>query len=287
MNIVENYNNIKYATLLDSGIEWPTMMAFGAIHWNEHSWTEAINEFISNVKSWDINIISGRVILVSVWNELARDNNVRFVEENMNRIFLDTNTSDTQESIRARELMSLFEEADYLLDLHSTSGESIPFAFCEENVLDLAQNIWIPYVITGWSNLGGDVAGDTENYMNNKWGAGITFESGNHLSPQWKTNSCRALNNFLASYGVIDKSFYEDFEWERKTIRMSELYNLTTDSFEYALDKVENFMIVKAWDVIWYDWLLEVKYDRDICLVMPTMKNFKRGEEIFFVWEII
>jgi predicted deacylase len=37
--------------------------------------------------------------------------------------------------------MILFKEADYHLDLHSTSGKSIPFAFCEESVLDLAKNI--------------------------------------------------------------------------------------------------------------------------------------------------
>jgi mannose-6-phosphate isomerase-like protein (cupin superfamily) len=122
--------------------------------------------------------------------------------------------------------------------------------------------------------------------MNDKWWAGLTFESGNHLSPEWKNNSYRALKNFLSSYWIIDESFYSDFNWEKRIIRMSEVYLLKTDNFRYAISNVENFMNIESGTVIWYDGEEAVSYNRDICLVMPTEKNFKIWEEAFFVGEI-
>ena len=81
--------------------------------------------------------------------------------------------------------MKILRESDYLLDLHSTSGPSIPFLFTETPDIDLARRFGVSHVISGWSELNSDAtAGDTECYINEHGGAGFTFEAGNHDNPE-------------------------------------------------------------------------------------------------------
>jgi hypothetical protein len=50
--------------------------------------------------------------------------------------------------------MPAFEGKTHLLDLHSTSGPSIPFLFSERRNFEIAEKLGVPHVVVGWNDLG-------------------------------------------------------------------------------------------------------------------------------------
>lgn len=98
--------------------------------------------------SREITLLKGTLALVFVGNEEAALADKRYVRHNMNRCFRDDLPDDgSYERKRAAELKKILDTADYFLDLHSTSGPSVPFLFSERKNLDFAKKIGIPHVI--------------------------------------------------------------------------------------------------------------------------------------------
>ncbi len=266
------------------------VLVFSWIHWNETSWIEANKKLATQIIKWEIKILRWSLTLVLEANEQAIEKWVREVEKNMNRLFTDNIKNTCYEEARAIDLMKLIRESNYLLDLHSTSWPSIPFAYAEENSLELAKKIWINNIISWWWKLSekkgnNNIAWDTENYMNKKWWQAITFEAWNHNNPNWAEISYKILLNFLATLWIIEKKYYKIIEWEKTHTKITWYYTAKTNSFKYAI-KAENFMRLKKWTLIWYDWGLEVKAEEDMILVMPKKEEIVREWiEVFFKWK--
>lgn len=115
--------------------------------------------------------------------------------------------------------MGILDTVDFLLDLHSTSGPSIPFLFSERHHLIFAQSLGISHIIGGWNDLGSDsTAGDTENYVNARGGVGFTFEAGNH-SCHWQMAGLKSAGysyDPILEVKVSEIISYEEFESSRK-----------------------------------------------------------------------
>ncbi|PID87694.1 hypothetical protein CSB07_00020 [Candidatus Gracilibacteria bacterium] len=263
------------------------VLVFSGIHGNETSGIEANKKLATQIIKGEIKILRGSLTLVLEANEQAIEKGVREVEKNMNRLFTDNIKNTCYEEARAIDLMKLIRESNYLLDLHSTSGPSIPFAYAEENSLELAKKIGINNIISGWGKLSekkgnNNIAGDTENYMNKKGGQAITFEAGNHNNPNGAEISYKILLNFLATLGIIEKKYYKIIEGEKTHTKITGYYTAKTNSFKYAI-KAENFMRLKKGTLIGYDGGLEVKAEEDMILVMPKKEEIVReGIEVFF-----
>ncbi len=273
-----------------SSSEDKQVLVFSWIHWNETSWIEANKRLASQIIKWEIELLRWRLILVLEANEEAIKQWKREVEKNMNRLFTDTTKDTCYEERRAIELMKLIRESDYLLDLHSTSWPSTPFSYAEKNSLELAKKVWINNIISWWWELsekrGNDnIAWDAENYMNKKWWQAITFEAWNYYNPDWAIISYKILLNFLVTLWFIDEKYFEEIDWERTHTQITWYYTARTSSFRYAI-KAENFMRLKKWTLIWYDWGLEVIAEEDMVLVMPKKEEIVREWiEVFFKWK--
>lgn len=186
--------------------------------------------------------------------------------------------------------MKEFQEKDYLLDLHSTSGPSVPFLFSEKENVEMAKKIGVPHVIVGWGELGSDsIDGTTENYMNSLGGRGFTFEAGNHESPEWWENAYQVLLNFLSSLGIIDQKLYKGLPWKKTFIHMSHIHVCKTGVFKFALSEEElvNFTPLKKDTLIGIDGDEEIRAEKDCILVMPSLNTVKKGEDVFFLGEIL
>jgi len=285
---MQNYKNINSAYLFDTKIQWKTIVIFSWIHWDEISWIFATKKFINEIDSWNILLNSWRLIIVTNCNEIAIKNVLRYDKKNLNRLFFNWKKWDTYEEKRSDELMKILDEADYFLDLHSTSWPSIPFLFSEEKNFGFAKQLWISHIIWWWAELENWlISWDTENYVNNIWWVWFTFEAGNHDAPDWWKNAYQMILNFLSSLNIIDKKYFIKI-WDKQLfIKMTDFYNAKSNIFKYNVS-TENFSKIEKWTFIWTDNNEKVFAKEDMILVMPKdEKVIEKGIEVFFIWKEI
>ncbi len=288
MEIISRYNNIIWLYRIDTKIKWPNVTIFSWIHWDEISWIKATKKLIKNIKSWNIKILNWTLNILVWANREAIKLNKRYIKYNLNRLFIKWNNLKWYEFIRSKELMKILDKSDYLLDLHSTSGPSIPYAFSEIKSFSFVKKMWIPVVVLWWWDLNSlSVSWDTENYINNCWWIWITIESWSHLSPFWLKNSYQIILNYLSNLWLIDNSYFNKLDWNDKHIKMSKVYVCETWNFSFKLDCLENFQDIKKWTLIWLDWNKKIIAENDFVLVMPNLANPKKWEDVFFVWYLI
>lgn len=290
MKIKNNYKNINNCVLIDSWIPWPIVSIFSGIHWDEISWIKANKNFYDKVKSWEINLKKWKLILVLEANEQAIKINDRQVKYNLNRLFKSKlEDIDDYEYKRAWELKSILNESDYLLDLHSTSGPSIPFIFSEIQNLDFAKQLGVSQIIAWWNELGWIISGDTETYINSKSWVWFTFEAWNHTNPNWEKNAYQMILNFLSYLWFIDKNYFKIIGGNKKEyIKMKSAYIAKTNNFKYLIHDIENFKKIEKWTIIWKDNKNEVIAENNMVFIMPKKEDIiKKWEEIFFIWEEI
>ena len=119
------------------------------------------------------------VVYLVYGNPDAIEQNLRYTEKNLNRCFLEeSKQGSASEEKRAVELMEVLDQCDALLDLHSYSephGESTPFAFCEQDGLDVVKTFDVPIVLTG---IDAYEKGGTDGYMFNQGKIGVCVELG-------------------------------------------------------------------------------------------------------------
>lgn len=129
---------------------WPVITIFWWIHWDEIAGIKVIDELVKNIQNEKIKLLKWKLIF-AYWNLEAIKKWVRQIDYNMNRIFkkdiiYDKNSLEIK---RSQELSKILDISDILLDIHSTSSESIAFIFAEnfKNELEISKNIWINKVI--------------------------------------------------------------------------------------------------------------------------------------------
>lgn len=283
--IIKNYKNISNAILIDSWISGPTISIFWWIHWDEVSGIKANRYFYEQVKKWNINIKKGKLILVLEANEEAVKINDMQVNYNLNRLFKDDLVDkDDYEYKRVEELKSILKISDYLLDLHSTSGPSIPFLYSEMQNFDLAKKMWVSHVIWGWWDLDwNEISWDTENYINSYGWVWFTFEAWDHLSKDWFKNAYSMILNFLSALEIIDYKYFEKI-WEIEMFfKIIDFYVAKSNDFKYKVLE-NNFQNFKAWTLIWIDSWEEVIANEDMIFVMPKKEEIiQKWVEVYFV----
>ena len=70
---------------IDSGQAGPKLMISGAVHGNEKAGPTALNKLIDLIESGVVTIDKGSLTIVPVCNPKAFEQDVRFVEYNLNR----------------------------------------------------------------------------------------------------------------------------------------------------------------------------------------------------------
>lgn len=288
MKITAKYKWIIWLYLIDSQISWPNISIFSWIHWDEISWVKAAKKILNQIKSWKIKIKSWKINFLIGANRKAINENKRCIKDNLNRLFDDNLKWSWYEFNRSRELLKILKESDYLLDLHSTSGPSIPYLFSEMQNFPIAKKMWISYIVWWWAELNSaSISWDTESYINKLWWAWFTFESWNHLSPEWVKNAHIVSLNFLSILWVIDNNYFNELSSEKNYLKMKEIYVCKTWNFKFKLSDLNNFTNLKKWVLIWVDWDEKIFAKEDMILVMPNLANPKIWEDVFFAWEKI
>lgn len=188
----------------------PALLVFGAVHGNEQSGTHAIRRWIERFESGQVRLKRGRLTMVPVANPKAFVKNEREGDRNLNRNFVPTEQPQNFEDHMVNALAPLLESHDALLDLHSYSGDGIPFAMTgplnnngtlepfarqvEEEAF--AKAVGLPTIVQGWLEVydkavqasNGAIRAEhgigTNEFMRSRGGYAITVESGSHADPE-------------------------------------------------------------------------------------------------------
>ncbi|MBL8806509.1 MAG: succinylglutamate desuccinylase/aspartoacylase family protein [Rhodospirillales bacterium] len=134
----------------DSGRPGPRVMVVGLTHGNEFCGAEALHWALGE----KLRPLAGSLVLafanVAAYRsfEKAKPLDSRFLDRDLNRVWRDDWLANekTREADRARELLPFVTEAEFLLDIHSTSFAVRPFFVSAQHARgrDLAQRIGAP-----------------------------------------------------------------------------------------------------------------------------------------------
>lgn len=226
---------VKKITGLQPG---PKVAIVGVTHGDEPAGLAAL-EFLEDYFT-EHDYPAGELYLVR-GNLEAADRNQRFVDYDMNRLFwedrpdwVDPSWVDYQ---RAEQLKPLLAEMDFVLDIHSTSKPSVPFALGigRADHSRFMKTLPVEFFSHGWV---GKVLGSMLEWFEDQGdGIGVAVECGWHGDPVTRTIAIQSVKAFLNAAGATN------FELEMPPCEKGMdvlVYERVGDaeSFEYAHDYV-------------------------------------------------
>ncbi|MBW2997972.1 succinylglutamate desuccinylase/aspartoacylase family protein [Candidatus Woesearchaeota archaeon] len=274
---MKNYDLLNGNDLfvMDSSVSGPNVLILGGVHGNEYCGVRAIDEVINK------NLISlnkGKVTFVYA-NREAINKEVRFVEENLNRCFLeDKLKTNSYEERMAQDIMKIMDSCDVCLDLHASSCKnSIPFIICENNALEYIKDFPIEIVCGGFDE---HEPGGTDYYMNLLGKVGICVECGYKEDLRTKDVAITCITNILSSLGMID---YNVKRHPKEFLEVNELYQ-PKEEFK-LIKEFDDFEKMSEGSVIGYDGDNEVRtksngfilFARDVKKLDPDRDAFLYG----------
>ncbi len=197
--------------VFNSGIAGTNLLVLGAVHGNEIAGSNAIFKIIDDIQSYKITLKSGGITFVPICNLKAYEQQVRQIDENLNRVVRYHENPMTYEQSLANELVPLIAQNDIVLDLHSTHAKGdMPFVFCDyptpEN-LKMIDALAVDYVLLGWPQIyaGTEISDySTERCAHECQKGGITLECGYHKEPEATDVAYQAIINILQQYDMIE-----------------------------------------------------------------------------------
>jgi predicted deacylase len=148
---------------------------------------------------------------VSIANPVAYAKKVRYVEENLNRIFKRTQKPRSIEARLANDLCKLVDACDVFLDIHSTTAKGSPFIyldFATPTNRRFAKILGPQIAVTGWNELYKKLGKqhqsfETTGYAGKQGKDCLLIECGQHETVTAPAVAYRAIVNSLRHYGLI------------------------------------------------------------------------------------
>src|SRR4051812_32936673 len=143
----------------------PTLTVLGAVHGNERCGALAINRLVEDIDAGKITPTRGTLQLVPITNPKAFEQNVRFVDRNLNRYLYPKDEKQHYEDHLDPILCEVLDRTTVLLDLHSYTSKGGPFIFLGANnrdELDFATSLGVPDFAFGWAEAFGTEGEDSK-----------------------------------------------------------------------------------------------------------------------------
>ncbi len=206
----------------NTNISGKKVLIFGAVHGNEPCGTAAINQIASDIKKNLLSLNAGSLTMVPQCNLDASKANVRFIDNDLNRIFEHHDDSSSYESSLANTLTKLVDECDVLLDIHSMrAATKAPFVFQDyndETSQKWVQSLGIETVLTGWPEIyAGSGYMDTLTYAHQKGKSALCIECGQNEDPTAAQVAYDSIIQTLIFFGLVD-SYYSKQATHKPTL---------------------------------------------------------------------
>lgn len=268
--------NIEYIEGKSNG---PCVVIMGAIHGNERLGEGIIARLLHDIKPENLH---GELVLI-IGNPEAYANHKRFMDSDLNRLFgpqfemlmkKPFQTFNIEEK-RAVEIAPFLQQADYLLDIHSTIKPSVPFVYCENTKahLDLAYLFETEYVVSPAAHSRiPDLTSCSDNYVDQHGGIGITYEAGWHRGPTIFPEVMTKTYKFLYAVGSLETPASTSGKYKKnsKKVAINDYIIPQTPDFHFKKD-FSNFDCVEKGEIIAEDGAKLFKAHKKSFVVFPKI----------------
>lgn len=279
---------IEYVHSFDSGVAGPHVMVMALTHGNEVSGAITLDTLLQR----QLRPVRGRLTLafgnVAAYHAFDPDNvdATRYLDEDMNRVWLPSKLDGPQDSIelrRARELRALVDSVDLLLDIHSMHEEAPPIMMCgaQAKGMQFAAQLGVPETVAadaGHAN--GRRLRDYEGFNDpDSPKNALLIETGQHFSRRSRDVALDVTARFLVHTRVVEAAAVADLISAAVPTRQRFLQVTTpviADSmdFRFAEDYRGLELIPKAGTVIAHDGDTDILTPYDNCvLVQPSLRH--------------
>ncbi len=283
-------------------VSGPTLIVVGSLHGNEPGGAMALRN-LSPKLAEITDSLKGRVYFLT-GNTRALAERVRFINADLNRHWTPHNMSsrgaekvfNTSEGCELSELDRILDRIlitamneVFVLDLHSTSSEGIPFATVGDTLRNrsFAQKFPVPILLGIEEHLDGTML----EYLNNAGAVTLGFEGGQHLSSQTVENHQALVWLALTNSNILDATDIPKLENYRHLLgggkKASRIFEVrcrhaitSEDEFEMK-PGFDNFEPVNRGDVLAVDKDGPVTASESGLILMPLYQ--KLGEDGFFI----
>lgn len=227
---------------IDSGVLGPHFMISGSVHGNEKAGPKALTKLLKHLEQGEITLEKGSLTIVPICNPKAYEQDVRFVDYNLNRSMYPRSDNEIEhyEDRLRNVLCPLLEKCDYLLDLHSCTAPSEAFVilggdYHDPKNVSFAKGVGASRILWGWAEAVGSndnipdprhAFGMTE-YAREHGATAVTIECGNHTHPRGADMAfqgvCNALQYLELSHVDDDLQYDDVFQDDKVTIRFKEV----------------------------------------------------------------
>jgi predicted deacylase len=213
----------------------------------------------------------------------------RCVEEDFNRVWsaevLD-GPRQSRDLARARALRPLYDDTDYLLDLHSMTDPCPPLALAgrQRKGLELAQAVGVPeHIVIDEGHAAGKRLRDYAAFNDpTDPRNALLIECGQHWERASPIVAKQAALRFLRHFGMAEPAFLDvhlaPSPPRQRAIEVTEVITIATDDFRFLQPVSGLAVIARGGSVLARDGDRDVltPYD-DAVLIMPTRRP-KKGE---------
>jgi predicted deacylase len=214
----------------------------------------------------------------------------RCVDEDFNRLWsaevLD-GRRQTRDLARARQLRPVYDETDYLLDLHSMTDPcpALALAGRQQKGLELAHAVGLPeYIIIDGGHAAGKRLRDYSAFDDpTDPRNALLIECGQHWERAAPNVAKQSSLRFLRHFGMLDPAFLDEHLDAKplppqRAIEVTDIVTITTDEFAFVQPATGLAIIPKGGTLLATDGATDVFTPYDDCvLIMPTRRP-KKGE---------
>ncbi|OGC87995.1 hypothetical protein A2419_00820 [Candidatus Adlerbacteria bacterium RIFOXYC1_FULL_48_26] len=257
----------------------PTSMVLVGVHGDETCGVEALKALFPSLV-----IARGRVF-VGYGNPPAISARKRFLERNLNRMFVsdDTLSPEDMESYeykRAQYLKPYLQKSGAVLDVHANPWkEKQTFVICESNATDIANFLPTNLLVSGFDAV---EPGGADYYMNSIGKIGICFECG-YLDDEYSRKTAgEAMMAFLKARGHIENDIVPEVQ---SRVHIFYKGHAKTNNFKLSR-QFTNFERITKGEIIGMDGGEAVVAPKD-CLILFARNGYIPGADVFLLGEVL
>jgi len=274
------------------GVGRPRVLIMGGVHGNERTGVEVVKSLVDALaKPGGGDTVQQGELTLAIGNPEAVEQNVRFVEQDLNRCFGLQEGPSSLERRRAIELEPYLTDIDVLVDLHATNKPSYPFVRlpgplsrslfrnCRERFLKALPPscetvLWDPSFLIGHGHMSDEFALSQASTQDQ--GTFICYEAGLASDISAVPATGRAVEHLLSSVGLRpDSDVVVDGDRRWQHLAIVETVNLDERGFEWMNGfGSENFQTVPAG--VEFGRRLQdgvtLSYPQDSCIVFPKIE---------------
>jgi succinylglutamate desuccinylase len=285
----------------------PTLLVVGGLHGNEPTGLEAALRVAAALDARDTPLAGEFVALSGNRGALARG--ARFIQRDLNRQWTEERVAALRadaanpgialgpEDREQLELLAAAEEAMgsargpvFLVDLHTTSAEGVPFAMIGDHLRDRSFAVQFPLPLL--LGLIGAIGGTLLEYLSGRGCVTLGVEGGQHASRASSANQEAVIWVALVAAGLLPAAAVPDLEAHRarlatawgglpRALRVYHRHHIEPEDHFVMEPGFANVQCVTRGTLLAHDTRGAIVAQRDEVLVMPLYQP--QGEDGFFL----